>query len=214
MAPTTVDLLLEEGTSRVFVRALQWPGWCRTAKTPDLAIDGLLEHAPRYALVAAKAGLTFPKAPRLEIVERVPGDSTTDFGAPSAHASADGESLQGKELYRWIALLEASWTLLDETAASSAEELQKGPRGGGRNRTKMLQHVLDAERAYAPKIGARTKPADGSDTSAVAANRTAIVSALKNSRGDAKWPLRYWFHRAIWHVLDHAWEMQDKQPPE
>lgn len=213
MAPTTVDLLLEEGTSRVFVRALQWPGWCRTAKTLDLAIDGLLDHAPRYALVADRAGLKFPKAPRLEIVERAAGDGTTDFGAPSAQASADADPLRGKELDRWIALLEASWAVLDETAASSAEELVKGPRGGGRSRTKMLQHTLDAERAYAPKIGARTKPTDCANTAAVSANRAAIVSALRSSGGDAKWPVRYWFHRSVWHVLDHAWEMQDKQPP-
>ena len=211
MASATVPLLLEEGRTKVFVRALPWPGWCRTAKTPELAIDQLLGHAPRYAQVAKRAGLTFPKTPLLEIVERVPGDSTTEFGAPSAHATADDEPLIGKELARWIALLEASWATIDEIAAASAEELVKGPRGGGRNRTKMLQHALDAERAYAPKIGARTKPADCSDSTAVAANRVAVIAALRADQS-GKWPVRYWLHRSIWHVLDHAWEMQDKQP--
>ena len=81
----TVPVYLEVGARRVFAGALEWPGWIRSAKTEDQALDALAAAAPRYAPVAALAGLAVPSAAKragLEVVERMSGDATTDFGAP------------------------------------------------------------------------------------------------------------------------------------
>lgn len=206
-----MDVVLEEGRTKVFARALDWPGWNRSAKTPDLAIDALLDYAPRYAEVAARAGLKVPKHPDITVVERLTGTATTDFGAPDARATIDAEPLTGKALERRIALLQAAWDTFDAVAAASSEELRKGPRGGGRNRSKVVAHVLEAERGYAPKIGVRTKAVAIDDVEAIAAKRAAIIEALRRGDHDPKWPLRYWIERTAWHVLDHAWEIEDKQ---
>ena len=48
--PLTVYLVL--GQKRVFACALAWPGWCRSDKTEDGALDALVAYAPRSAVVA------------------------------------------------------------------------------------------------------------------------------------------------------------------
>lgn len=44
----------------------------------------LAAAAPRYAVVAAQAGVPFPAGAgaAFDVVERLPGSATTDFGAP------------------------------------------------------------------------------------------------------------------------------------
>jgi hypothetical protein len=156
--------------------------------------------------VAELAGVPFrPGTP--EVVERLPGNATTAFGAPGVVPALD---VDAKVTDTAIALLEASWAFLDGVAASSPAELRKGPRGGGRDRDKMLQHVLGAESAYARQIGVKHKEPDVADRAAVLALRTDIVAALRAGVQDTKWPSRYFVRRTAWHVLDHAWEMQDR----
>ena len=212
-ADGVVRVLIEQGKTRVFARALDWPGWCRSAKTEALAIDALHAYAMRYAVVARAAGATLPSEPRIEVVERVPGDASTDFGAPHVIAHVDHEELDDTERERWIAVLEACWATFDAVASASGEELRKGPRGGGRDRSKMIDHVLEAERAYASKLGVRLRAASHQDAPGTLANRVAVVAALRDRSASLAptWPLRYWVHRSAWHVLDHAWEIADKQ---
>ena len=46
-----------EGTrKKVFASALEWPGWSRSGKTPESAIENLLAYAPRYGPVVVAAG--------------------------------------------------------------------------------------------------------------------------------------------------------------
>ena len=45
--------------------------------------------------------------------------------------------------------------------------------------------------------------------------RTAITETLGRASAGAAplpggWPVRYAFRRIAWHVLDHAWEIEDK----
>jgi hypothetical protein len=94
--------------------------------------------------------------------------------------------------------------------------LRKGPRGGGRDRDKMLQHVISAEAAYARKLGVLHKEPALGDTTAIKALRADIVDVLRTARsGDPLrengWPPRYAARRIAWHVLDHAWEMEDRR---
>src|SRR6058998_1475202 len=89
--PTAV--YLEVGSRRVFACALDWPGWARSGRTEELALEALADYAPRYAAVAEQAAIVFPAdaGDELQVVERLPGSATTDFGAPDAIASGDAD---------------------------------------------------------------------------------------------------------------------------
>ncbi len=209
--PTTLRIYLEQGEKKVFASAIDWPGWSRWAKSDEAAIDELMAYAERYAEVAVRAGVLCPAAYDVVVVERVRGDATTDFGAPSVPAAVDAEPLAPKELARQVALMRASWDLLDDVAASAPEELRKGPRGGGRDRDGLVDHVREAERAYARKVGVRWPPyTSDADVSAM---RDDLVATLRSGRLHGPWSPAYAMRRIAWHVLDHAWEIQDKSQP-
>ncbi|MDQ1616342.1 MAG: hypothetical protein QOJ60_2281, partial [Actinomycetota bacterium] len=59
MAAKPVRVALEVGARRVFAVALDWPGWARSAKDEQGAVDALLDYTPRYAEVATAAGVRF-----------------------------------------------------------------------------------------------------------------------------------------------------------
>jgi hypothetical protein len=210
-----VPVFLEVGSKRIFASAADWPGWCRTAKTEELTLEALLAYAPRYEVVARHAGIAFPSAIELSVVEQQPGDATTDFGAPSTTAEAEREKLTAAKAKRQVALVRAAWAVLEEVAAQSPAELRKGPRGGGRDRDKMLDHVVGAECAYARKIGLKIKQPAFDDVDAVAAMREQIAAVLGSTSDGSPvvergWTSRYTARRIAWHALDHAWEMQDR----
>jgi hypothetical protein len=200
---------LEVGPKRVFAGALDWPGWIRSGKDEALALQALAAAAELYAPVARAAGFPLPAsaAGSLEVVERVKGNATTDYGAPGLPAKADVEPLRGKELERQLALLAAGWEAFDEVVAGAPAELRKGPRGGGRDRDKIVEHVLGAESAYASALGLKLR-APEPEKAAVKEFRAAIVAGL--SAGEGKWPARYALRRIAWHALDHAWEIEDR----
>jgi hypothetical protein len=208
------SVYLEQGAKRVFACSLEWPGWCRSGRSVEAALEALTEYAGRYAAVAERAGLPFDPHD-LAVVETVPGSSTTDFGAPDAVPQADLRPVSGAVAARDTALVAASWAVLDEVAADAPAELRKGPRGGGRDRDKMLDHVLGAEAAYARKLGVRHRQPSLGDRAAIAALRAGITAVLtRPSDGhplaERGWPPRYAARRIAWHVLDHAWEMTDR----
>jgi hypothetical protein len=216
----TIPVYVESGDKKVFACSIDFPGWCRGARSEELALEALADYAPRYAEVAKRARVAFP-APasageRFEIVERVKGKGATDFGIPHEIPKADAEPLTARQAGRQVELLRASWALLDEVAKASPAELRKGPRGGGRDRDKMLDHVLGAEAGYARKVGVKhPQPALG-DTRAVNALRDELAAALGGASDGSPvvpkgWPPRYALRRIAWHVLDHAWEMQDRR---
>jgi hypothetical protein len=171
-------------------------------------------------VVADRAGIAFRRtlADSFNVVERLPGGATTDFGAPGAVARAEQTRLTGAAAKRQGALVAAAWQVFDEVAASSPAELRKGPRGGGRNRDKMIDHVIGAEAAYARKIGVKHKPPALDDLAAIEALRADILSTLTVPSDGAPlvekgWTSRYAARRIAWHVLDHVWEMQDRAEP-
>ena len=205
---TTVRVLLESGRTKTFASALDWPGWCRCGKGDEGALDALEGYADRYRAVARGAGARFPAHLGLEIVDRVPGDATTDFGAPSVASTLEAGPLTPADLARQVSLLRAAWDALDELAVSAPEQLRKGPRGGGRDRDGVVDHVAEAERAYARKIGVRHPPfaAPGD----VAVMRESIATALLAGEAEGAWSPAYFLRRSAWHVLDHVWEIEDK----
>ena len=112
-------------------------------------------------------------------------------------------------------LVTAAWATLDEVAAASPAELRKGPRGGGRDRDKLIDHVIGAETAYARKLGVKRKQPATGDIAAIEELREAIA-AVVGAPSDGSpvvadgWTTRYAARRIAWHVLEHAWEMQDR----
>ncbi len=208
---------VEAGKRRTFAAARDWPGWCRAGKDEEAAVTAVAEYAPRYALVPAEAGVPFDPsaADAVEVLERLPGNATTDFGAPGVVAAGDHDDLRASEAERQAALVAASWTVLDRVVAGAPATLRKGPRGGGRDRDAVVEHVLGAEASYARALGVRhPAPVLGEDA-AIAAMRADILEALRAARSGRPptpkgWPPRYAARRIAWHVLDHAWEIEDK----
>ncbi|HEV1997656.1 MAG TPA: hypothetical protein VGR61_05955, partial [Candidatus Dormibacteraeota bacterium] len=183
----STDVYLEIGAKRVFASAAEWPGWCRAGKTEELALAALEASAPRYAAVARTAGLPFPGDPaRFDVVERLPGSATTDFGAPGETAAREAAPLNGTEAERLAGLLAAVWALLDRVVSAAPAELHKGPRGGGRDRDAIFQHVVGAEAAYARKVGVRMAEPGPGDRAAVEALRHAVVDAVRAATGKAE----------------------------
>jgi hypothetical protein len=217
---SVVPVYLEAGNTRVFACSLDWPGWCRRAKTDEEALDALATYAARYAVVAKRAGQRFPASahPTFDVVERIPVDRNTtfshvDFGALGSAAQRDSEPLTAAEAKRLAALIEAAWGVLDDVVAGAPAELRKGPRGGGRDRDAVFAHVVGAETAYARKLGVRHK--EPQDRDEIAAERADVLAAISGARAGSPatakgWPPRYAARRIAWHVLDHAWEIQDR----
>lgn len=216
MSRTPIRVLVETTPKKVFVSALDWPGWARSGKDEALAVEALLAAASRYAPVAADAGLTFDaESMDLDVVERVDGDAGTAFGVPAIIAEADRAPVDAAEAARLSALVEAAWRAFDRIAAAAPESLRKGPRGGGRDRSKVVDHVIEAEAAYANVMGRKHRPVD---QAAVEAMRADLLEVLRQPSDGSpiagrKWPPRYAARRLAWHVLDHAWEIEDRSEP-
>ena len=216
MAPTPV--YLEVGSKKVFACSLDWPGWCRAGKTEEAALEALASYAGRYAAVPAVAGVRVPSTAghNLDVVERLKGSASTDFGVPGEEAAADAEPLSAAQARRLASLVEASWVVLEAAADSAPAELRKGPRGGGRDRDKIVAHVATSEFGYARKLGVRHKaPEDPlAVPEAVDALRADILEALRSARSgplvERGWPPRYAARRIAWHAIDHAWEIEDR----
>jgi hypothetical protein len=149
-------------------------------------------------------------ADRLEVVERLPGSGGTDFGVPGAVPARDSEALKSATARRLTQLVRASWTVFDRVVAGAPAELRKGPRGGGRDRDKIVNHVYEADSAYAGRLGLRVNPPALGDTKARDAYRAAMLDALQHPVDGAKWPPAYAARRIAWHAIDHAWEIEDR----
>jgi hypothetical protein len=199
---SVVHVAVEVGQKKSFASALDWPGWARSGRDEAAAIEMLLDYVERYRVVTDRAGIEFEPG-RVDVVERLAGSATTDFGAPGAIAERELRLLREPEAERIAALVSAAWDVLDDVVAEAPAELRKGPRGGGRDRDKMVKHVVEAEQSYARKLGL-DKPNQRPYL------RRDIVAAIGERPTDTAWPVRYAARRIAWHVLDHAWEIEDR----
>ena len=215
MAVTRVQVVVESVARRAFASAVDWPGWTRAGRTVDAAVEALAEYTGRYAPVAEAGGFPLGTSLSFVVVEELPGDATTTFGAPSQAATLERGRVTAARAERSAALLEAAWDELDAVYARTPAALRKGPRGGGRDRDAMYAHVLGGEQAYASKIGVRQPVPALGDVAAVAALREAMLAVIRADRTgeparERGWPPRYAARRSAWHALDHAWEMEDR----
>jgi hypothetical protein len=202
---------------QVVAVAPDWPGLARGATTEAAAIERVLAYVPRYAPIAKLAGMetALPANPVVDVVERYPGTGSTDFwGISFAFSSIDQQAMTGEELERELALLRACWAFFDEVRARVSAEMQRGPRGGGRDRDRIVRHTLFTEHDWEKKLGVST-PEDTLLTDAgLHAHRDAYCTAIRALHAQGKmartWPLRYLIRHTAFHTLDHAWEMEDK----
>ena len=222
MPPRRIEVCLEVTPKQAFASALDWPGWCRAGRDEGAALSVLASYAGRYAPVAAHAGVSFPSAVAFDVAERMPGGPATAFAAPECRrpfpqitAAAERATVTPAAARRLAGLVTAAWATFDEIAAASPAELRKGPRGGGRDRDQIIGHVIGAETAYARKLGIKLKQPPLGDTAAIGALREAIAAVLSAPSDGAPvvpggWATRYAARRIAWHLLEHAWEMQDR----
>ena len=159
-------VMLEIGPKgkKVVAVAPDWPGLARGAKTEEAAIERLLSYLPRYAPVAKLAGMDaeFAAITTVDVVEHYPGTGSTDFwGISFAFSSIDRQAMSSEELERELTLMRACWAFFDDVRSRVSAEMQKGPRGGGRDRDHIVRHTFATEQDWAKRLGVLTP--DGCD---------------------------------------------------
>jgi hypothetical protein len=216
MAGRSIRVVVETTPKKTFATAVDWPGWSRSGKTPESAVEALLAYRDRYAAAIASAGTAPPEAPVAEVMETVEGDAGTVFGVPSRMTSADREPDDAAEAGRRAAIVRAAWSTFDQVAAAAPAELRKGPRGGGRDTASIVAHVVSSDAGYQRELGLRLPEPDPGDRAAVASLRSAMIGVLRQASSGTplakRWTPRYAAQRIAWHALDHAWEIEDRSP--
>ena len=222
MSSGRIAVFLEVAPKQAVASALDWPGWCRAGRDEGAALAVLAGYAGRYAPVAGQAGVSLPATVAFDVVERVPGGPATAFAAPECRrpfpqitAKAERAAVAPAAARRLAGLVGAVWAAFDQIAAASPAGLRKGPRGGGRDRDQLIGHVIGAETAYARKLGVKRKQPAIGDIAAIGELREAIATVVGAPSDGSPvvpngWTTRYAARRIAWHVLEHAWEMQDR----
>ena len=219
------EVYLEVGQKKTFAGALDWPGWCRSAGDEGAALAALIAYAPRYAKLFARTTIDFaaPDDPGLfTVVERIKGNSATDFGAANLVPARDDAPFDEAERARSEAILAAIWRAFDRAvAAATGKELRRGPRGGGRQTEAIVRHVLGADASHLRQLAQKFSqdegaPLDDELKRTRAAIRAALVAGARGEipkegpRGGALWTPRYFVRRVAWHTVDHLWEIEDR----
>jgi hypothetical protein len=216
-----VRTVIERGPKdkRSVAFSLDWPGWSRGAKSADLAIETLESYRARYRPVArlARMAREFDAAGPLKIVEDKVGTGSTDFwGISFAPSSTEQGPMSKAELDRGITLLRACWAFFDDVAARVSPEMRKGPRGGGRDRDRIIRHTIRTEsEGFAKQVGLRIPDEAALSREGLRVHRETYVAAMREyNAGEGKrmrsWTLPFLIRHSAFHTLDHAWEMEDK----
>ena len=217
-----IRTVLERGpkAKRVVAFAVDWPGWSRGAKTDAEALATLETYRDRYRAVADRAGLAgeFDASGPLEVVEDRVGTGSTDFwGISFTPSSLEQDPMDAAELERKLVVLRACWDVFDDIAARVSPELQKGPRGGGRDRDQIIRHTIRNEsEAFARKVGLQVPEYGAMAPGALEPYRRDYVEAMRAfQRGEVpnrmrSWSLAFLVRHSGFHTMDHAWELEDK----
>jgi hypothetical protein len=218
----SVRTVIERGPKgkRSVAFSLDWPGWSRGAKTAEAALETLESYRHRYRPVAvlARQARDFDDAGPLEIVEDKIGTGSTDFWGISFSPSSDEEGpMDGPALERAITLLEACWAFFDDVAGRVSPEMRKGPRGGGRDRDRIIRHTIRTESEdFGKRLGLRIPEESALPPEGLRRHRESYVAAMRAyhageiDRPMRTWTLPYLIRHSAFHTLDHAWEMEDK----
>ena len=215
-------VILEVGKKRrVVAGAMDWPGLDRWGTSEDEALGKLTSYLPRYAGVAERAGMlgAFELARHVEVVERVPGSSSTDFwGIAHVPSEIEREVLSPADLERRLDLLRACWAYFDDVAARVPAQLRPGSRSAGRSRDQIIRHVIINEpEQFSRKVEVRTPPDVVITPGGLAKHRQRYLDAIRAYNAEGRpartWPIQFLVRRTAHHAMDHAWEMEDRAQP-
>ncbi len=212
-----VPVTLEIGRRRAFAQAVDWPGWCRAGKGEERAVETLVAYVDRYRrAVGSLADPLGTGAPAITVIERVDGDATTDFGAPGQTVPSDRRPLAGREPQRLAAFLDACWAAFDAALAATPKDARPVKPEVGRSPDAMRLHILEALRAYATWLSKPVPRMVKDDPGASEAvirdfvREHALALPIGVPFEDGKRTGPYAVRRECWHVLDHAWELEDR----
>jgi hypothetical protein len=212
-------VILEIGNKRrVVAAAVDWPGLDRWGASEDAAIERLTTYLARYERVAERAGMAaaFAAQRAVEVVERVPGSSSTDFwGIAHVPSNVERDVLSSAGLERRLALLQSCWTHFDEVAARVSAGLRPGARGGGWTRDEIVRHTYANEsEQFSRKVEVRTPREVILTPDGLVRHRRAYLDAIRSWNAAEKparrWPIQFLIRRTAHHVMDHAWDMEDR----
>jgi hypothetical protein len=217
----SIRTVIERGPKgkRSVAYAVDWPGWSRGAKTPEAALETLETYRERYRPVARSAGLVdeFEDANALEVVEDRVGNTSTDFwGISWLPSSTEHGPMPPHVVDRRLALLEGAWAFFDEVAARVSPEMRRGPRGAGRSRDEIIHHVFGNERVqFSKRVGVATPPGVMLTPDGLRTHRKQFLAGLRQYNAEDRkigrtWTLQFLLRHTTFHVLDHAWEIEDK----
>ena len=204
---------------KVVAFAVDWPGWSRGAKTPEAALEVLESYRARYRPLAVAVGRAkeFDAAGALSIVEDHIGTGSTDFwGISFAPCDHEPEPMEDVELERKLAVLQACWAYFDAVGTQVSAEMRKGPRGGGRDRDRIIRHTIRTEsEEFAKQLGIRVPEEAALTPKGLREHRARYLAAMRAyNTGEGKrmrsWNLPFLIRHSAFHTLDHAWEMEDK----
>ena len=199
--------------------AVDWPGWSRGASTRDLSLATLESYRQRYRPIALAAQMAdeFDAAGPLDVIEDRIGTGSTDFwGISFSPSGSEQGPMEDTELDRKIELLRACWAFFDGVAGRVSAEMRKGPRGGGRDRDRIIRHTIRTEsEEFAKRLGLRIPEGGALTADGLVTHRNEYVAAMRAyNRGEGRrmqsWTLPFLVRHSAFHVLDHAWEMEDK----
>ncbi len=213
-------VLVERGPKgkRVVAHAAEWPGLERNGRDEDAALQKLVDYLPRYRRVAVRArlGKELPDDPQPTVIEHYTGTGSTDFwGISFAPAELDREPFDKATFERNVKLLRAAWAEFDEISGRVSAELRPGPRGGGRDRDRIIRHVLANEGGdFSKRVKVPTELEELLTPEGRAAHRDRFVTAMRDWYAAGKplgnWTIPYLLRHTAYHTLDHAWEMEDR----
>jgi hypothetical protein len=217
---TELRVLVEQPTrgKRWVAVAADWTGLERGGRTEDEAVEKLVRYLPRYLPVAKRVRLGSKLATQTnpEIIDRYPGTGSTDFwGISFAPSPLDREPFDAPTFDRQVRLLRAAWAEFDETTARVSAELRPGVRGGGRSRDGIVRHVLANEgEDFSKRVDAKSELEDLLTPRGLANHRDRFVTSMRawyrEGKPLGKWTIPFLLRHTAYHVLDHTWEMQDR----
>ena len=185
----------------------------------------LVAYAPRYATVAREAGLAIEppdSVAAFEVIERLDGSATTDFGALSRVTDDDRRPLTAPEIDRLTRLLSACWLAFDAALARIPAATRSVKPKARRSPAAMRQHLLETDVMHLSAFGpAYRKPPPEAIDRLEPQTRAALVQAIEAlptgppvqsiRRYGFDWTPRFAIRRSAWHALDHAWQLDDER---
>ncbi len=205
---------------RVFAQVIEWPGWCRSGRDEAAALAAVESVMDRYrAAVGDLAGPLGSGDPAFTIMERVEGGTTTDFGALDRVLASDRRALEPGEPERLAAFLDACWATFDRAFAAIPAGSREVKPPVGRAADTMRNHVVESGWLHLSWLVRPVPKPESADLAQVDAHQRRLLRAavlelplgvpFESERHPGPWVVR----RECWHVLDHAWELEDRSGP-